>query len=164
MEHMIQIGYFSTAVGQQGATTVHDILTVARRTNRRLGITGLLVAASDRYLQVIEGPKHYVRAVYSKIIADDRHMAVAQFLNRPIAERSFGSWSMAFRRPSTAVDSEDFLALLRGLTSEVANTQLQSQIGLFARAMIQIEQEQKRIAIHPSVPLAVAVKEVLETA
>ena len=164
MGHMIQIGYFSTAVGQQATTTVHDILTVARRTNRSLAVTGLLVAASNRYLQVIEGPQHCVRAIYSKIVADKRHMGVTQFLNRPISERSFGSWLMAFRRPSIGVASDDFLALLRGLTSEGASTELQRQIALFARAMIHIEEEQERFAIRPSLATSTASQTQLETA
>jgi hypothetical protein len=56
VEYITQIGYFSTAAGPQVPTVVHDILTVARRVNRSMGVTGLLVAGSNRYLQVIEGP------------------------------------------------------------------------------------------------------------
>jgi hypothetical protein len=133
---MLQIAYFSTAVLQQDATTVHNILTTARRNNRRDQITGLLVAGSNRYLQVIEGPDRPVQALYNKIVADDRHMAVAQFSRRHITHRDFGSWSMAFRRPDVGDECNTLREWLQALTSVVPDGQLKQQIVFFARAMV----------------------------
>jgi hypothetical protein len=164
VEYITQIGYFSTAAGPQVPTVVHDILTVARRVNRSMGVTGLLVAGSNRYLQVIEGPDPSVRSVYDKIMADDRHIGVTQFLSRPVTERSFGSWSMAFRRPSTSAEPEDFLALLRGLTAELAGTQLARQIAHFARAIIRLEEEQQKDVARSSSVIRASSKPMLETA
>jgi hypothetical protein len=53
---LLQIAYFSTAARVQDAKTVHDILIQSRVNNRRDGITGLLIAGGNRYMQIIEGP------------------------------------------------------------------------------------------------------------
>ena len=95
---MRQIAYFSTAAEPQTAELVHGILIGARVFNRRHGISGLLVAGGNRYLQVIEGEDEVLQRLYSSIRRDRRHLAVTTLLNRPIMERSFADWSMAFRR------------------------------------------------------------------
>jgi hypothetical protein len=133
---MLQIGYFSTAKGLQDATTVHDILLNARKANRRDSITGLLVAGGGRYLQIIEGPQAAVEALYSRIVEDSRHVAVAAFSTRYIDTRSFGSWSMAFRKHTSMGQPNSFNDVLGALTAEIADTQLKHQIRHFASTMM----------------------------
>lgn len=133
---MLQIGYFSTARGIQDATVVHDILLAARKANRREGITGLLVAGNGRYLQVIEGPPPSVEALYGSIVADPRHVAVASFLIRGIASRSFGAWSMAYRRRTSVGELNSFADVLRELTREIPDTSLKQQIRYFAGTLM----------------------------
>ena len=133
---MLQIGYFSSAIGPQEATVVHKILVEARKANRRDMITGLLIAGGGRYLQIIEGPPSAVTALYDKIRLDGRHMAVATFLKREINERSFGSWSMAFRRPTLAWGPDIFNHVLKALTGEIVDPMLKAQVRYFVGAMI----------------------------
>ena len=129
-----QIGYFSTATGTQDATSVHNILVAARKENLRDSITGLLVAGGGRYLQVVEGPPDLAEALYARIQADRRHLAVATFLSRNIDTRNFGSWSMAFRRQTAHAEASSFVDVLNALTAEIAETELKRQICFFARA------------------------------
>lgn len=131
---MRQIGYFSTATGSQDAKSVHHILVAARRDNNRDSITGLLVAGGGRYLQVIEGPRDSVEALYARIQADRRHIAVATFLNRTIDVRIFGGWSMAFRRQTADAEANSFVDVLNALTAGIADTGLKRQIRYFAHA------------------------------
>lgn len=133
---MLQIGYFSSASGPQSGAVVHALLTVGRKNNLRDGITGFLVAAGNRYFQVIEGPEQPIRTLYAKILNDNRHIAVAKFLERHITERSFGSWSLAFRRPLAVGEHDNFPGLLRALTVDVTDSQLKRQIAYFAQAAI----------------------------
>jgi hypothetical protein len=133
---MLQIGYFSVAKGHQDAKAVHEILVQARRANQRDTITGLLVAGGGRYLQVIEGPQAAVEILYGKIVQDPRHVAVAAFSTRQITKRSFGSWSMAFRRQTVAGESNSFVDVLGALTAKVSDTELQYRIRYFAGAMM----------------------------
>lgn len=131
---MLQIGYFSTARGSLDAKAVHEILLGARKANRRDAITGLLVAGGGRYLQVIEGPQASVKALYARILEDDRHLAIAAFLDRKISRRAFGSWSMAYRRQTAVGVPNSFVHVLGALTAEIGDTELKHQIRYFARA------------------------------
>ena len=131
---MLQIGYFSTANGPQDAVAVHRILTASRQANALNFITGLLVAGGGRYLQVIEGPDRAVETLFRNIETDDRHMALASFCLRKISERSFKSWSMAFRRQTAVGEPNSFLDVLGALTTDIVDTDLKRQINYFAQA------------------------------
>lgn len=133
---MRQIAYFSTAAEPQTAHCLHEILSQARAKNRSAGITGLLVAGGNRYMQVIEGPSESLRDVYASIRRDFRHLAVTTLLDRPILQRSFADWSMAFRREPELGRFDSFPQTLRYLTRQVEDRGLRGQIELFARTFI----------------------------
>ncbi len=133
---MLQIAYFSTASTPQNAEVLHTILQVARSRNARDGITGLLVAGGNRYMQVIEGPRLEMEALWASIRADQRHCAVAQLLKRTVLERAFGDWSMAFSREERLGDYDSFPQTLKFLTRQVRDQALRRQIELFARSFI----------------------------
>ena len=80
----------------QLAPLIHDILITSRVNNLRDDICGLLVAGGNRYLQVIEGPRRQMEALYANIRADDRHLAVTTLVQRPTTARCFAGWAMAF--------------------------------------------------------------------
>ena len=135
---MRQIAYFSTAAEPQSAPLVHHILLASRTNNGRDGITGLLVAGGNRYLQVIEGDTRPLRALYATIRNDRRHLAVTTLLDRPILERAFADWSMAYRREPELGQFDSFPQTLRYLTQEVSDSALRRQIELFARTFIAV--------------------------
>ena len=133
---MLQIAYFSTAATPQTAEAVHEILVTARLNNRRDGISGLLVAGGNRYLQVIEGPRPETRRLYGSICADRRHIGLSTLLTRPITRRSFEGWSMAYRREPALGHFDTFPEIVRFLTDQVQDSQLRWQIRDFARGFI----------------------------
>ena len=135
---MRQIAYFSTAAEPQGAELIHAILAASRFNNRRDGITGLLVAGGNRYLQVIEGEAERVQTLYSTIRGDRRHLAVTTLLNRSIVARCFADWSMAFRHEPALGQFDSFPQTLRYLTQQVTDEALRRQIELFARTFIAV--------------------------
>jgi hypothetical protein len=65
--------------------------------NTRVGVTGLLLYSGGNFVQALEGSETAVRAVYARIAMDSRHRGCITLIQEPIAERSFGDWSMAFR-------------------------------------------------------------------
>ncbi|WP_460549947.1 BLUF domain-containing protein [Hymenobacter daeguensis] len=79
------------------------MLRKARAYNARLGITGLLLLTPDgRFLQVLEGRRDDVRALYyQRIAADPRHYNCRVYDEGPCWERAFPQWRMGFR-PATA--------------------------------------------------------------
>jgi len=76
------------------------LLMNSRATNRRLGLSGVLLHREGRFVQVLEGPEEAVLARYAVIAADPRHGDLAVVQRETVAERRFGSWSMGYR-PTT---------------------------------------------------------------
>ena len=70
------------------------ILMGARRNNPRHGITGALIVRADLYLQWLEGPPDALKALYARILADDRHLDVQWLDGGTLSERRFGAWAM----------------------------------------------------------------------
>ncbi len=133
---MFQIAYFSTAATPQEATVIQRILLKSRANNLRDDISGLLVASGNRYLQVIEAPRHKMEALYAKIRADDRHIAVTTLVERTTIKRCFEGWTMAYRREPGLGEFDSFPAMLRHLTEQVEDERLRGQIRQFAAIFI----------------------------
>ena len=88
-----QLIYTSQPFGFDDAM-LNGILVQARRNNPALDITGCLICRHDLYLQLLEGPAEAVTAMYERIKADDRHLAVVQLSRELVATRMFPDWAM----------------------------------------------------------------------
>lgn len=73
---------------------LQSILEKAQKNNPALDVTGFLVMASKRFLQVIEGPAENVNLLFRKIIRDSRHADCRLIEYTEIADRLFDQWSM----------------------------------------------------------------------
>lgn len=91
----VRMLYVSRAVGPQTSTMTTSILAQAQANNPLLGITGVLCQGQGLFLQVIEGERSGMNALYRRISADTRHKDVEMLLYEEIKERRFGQWSMA---------------------------------------------------------------------
>jgi hypothetical protein len=87
--------YVSRAVGPQTTTMTSSILMQAQAHNRSQHITGVLCQGQGFFLQVLEGERSRVNALYRRIAADARHQDVELLHWQEITERRFGQWSMA---------------------------------------------------------------------
>jgi len=94
---LIHCIYASRALTAPDDTEVEALLDHARRKNAALGITGMLLQIEDSFFQVLEGDADVVDSVYRVIAQDERHDRVTQIIREPIAQRSFGEWSMGFQ-------------------------------------------------------------------
>ncbi|MBK8479463.1 MAG: BLUF domain-containing protein [Opitutaceae bacterium] len=90
---MIQLAYVSSSVGLFSSADLASILSVSREKNRRLGITGMLVYKEGNVLQILEGERTAVVALFTTICKDRRHDGVIKLYQRQIAERDF-EWSL----------------------------------------------------------------------
>src|SRR5687768_11203944 len=88
-----QIAYFSTAAVRQDARNIAGIASTSFTNNGRDDITGLLVAAGNRFLQLIEGEASPVEAMLERIRHDRRHVGLTVLVDRTLARRAFASWS-----------------------------------------------------------------------
>lgn len=100
---MITLVYTSAATRLMSDTELTDLLTKAREKNARLDITGMLIYHDGNFLQVLEGRDAAVRRLYDTIARDPRHTGIIKIIDRPVQERQFSEWAMAFRQLS---DSE----------------------------------------------------------
>ncbi|MFD2571906.1 BLUF domain-containing protein [Spirosoma soli] len=94
MEHCIV--YFSSSVDSFQEEDLLTILQQSRQNNLKHGITGVMLYVRGSILQVLEGEKEAVETLYKRIKQDKRHKEVIMVLNRPITQRLFPTWSMAY--------------------------------------------------------------------
>ncbi len=94
---MFFIVYASSATNSFSRSELLELLTKARTTNTKLGITGMLLYKDGNFIQVLEGEEAAVRALYAKIEQDARHAGIIALLQGNEAERQFPDWSMGFR-------------------------------------------------------------------
>lgn len=90
---MYQLIYASRPFGFDAAV-LSGILAHARNHNVAHDLTGALICRNDLYLQLLEGPKDAIDALYANIQQDDRHIEVTQLVYRPIEMRMFPEWAM----------------------------------------------------------------------
>lgn len=76
---------------------LHNLLTVARNNNKRLEITGMLLYADKRFIQVLEGEKQTVLSLYNTIQKDSRHFNSKIVLETEIDKRNFPGWTMGYK-------------------------------------------------------------------
>ncbi|QJX48055.1 BLUF domain-containing protein [Hymenobacter taeanensis] len=99
-----QIIYLSRFREKPTEEQLTQLLHQARSKNHRLLITGILLYADGRVLQVLEGQEAAVRAVYSAITSDKRHHQLVTLVDTTVPQRVFPDWSMGF----TVADSAEY--------------------------------------------------------
>ena len=94
---MFELLYTSVAPQRLSEDELKDILTNARIKNKELGVTGLLIYHDREIMQILEGDKNVVKALYQTICEDLRHTSIGVFYEGNIKQRAFSDWSMAFQ-------------------------------------------------------------------
>ena len=95
--------YVSQANKPMDAAALESILSFSRKNNSEKDITGLLIyryspaADSGHFIQMLEGEKTEVRALYEKISRDKRHHTVLLLREGEIPARMFSDWAMGFK-------------------------------------------------------------------
>lgn len=91
---LIRLLYASRAAHEITPELIDEILLKSREHNPHLGITGILCWEHDIFMQVLEGGRNTVNALYNQIVRDDRHRDVTLLHLEEISERRFSSWTM----------------------------------------------------------------------
>lgn len=95
--------YESTATGTTDSIgNLAVILAESQRNNDINGLTGVLAAHRDRYIQVVEGTGVALDGLLRRLEDDPRHRDVTLLGREPIQTRLFGRWSMASARITPA--------------------------------------------------------------
>jgi hypothetical protein len=93
MHHIIYLSWATTPFSD---TQLQELLALSRTRNTLLGVTGILFYGNERFMQVLEGEEEVVRDLYARIRRDPRHDNVLTYLDKPVADRTFSRWGMAF--------------------------------------------------------------------
>ena len=93
---LYEINYASAGCRLFDQGELADILALARRNNRRLSVTGILLYEAGSFLQVLEGEQAIVTALFTRISTAPRHSRVQILREGAVAARSFGDWTMGF--------------------------------------------------------------------
>ena len=92
---LVRLLYVSKPVGPITTYVTTSILETSSVNNKKTDITGVLCQGSGIYLQVIEGQRSDISALFSRIMADTRHNTVVILSMEEIEQRRYGQWSMA---------------------------------------------------------------------
>lgn len=118
---MFRLCYISTSRQPISERLCEQILRASRKNNERDGITGLLIAGSNRFLQALEGEEGAVRTAYERIKQDPRHFACVLLAQESTQKREFPFWSMGFERSDegrSGLSDAQFAATLVGQVSD----------------------------------------------
>lgn len=97
---LAQLIYASEASAPMRIGDIEGILKDARRKNRLLDLTGILLFDRQFFLQVIEGDPQQLSDLYARLVSDSRHKRLKILQFDEINERRFGDWSMGFAAAS----------------------------------------------------------------
>lgn len=119
-QSLFQLVYRSEATEPMSEADIRELLRTARQNNERLEITGLLLRAQNRFLQVLEGPETAVRDLYATIREDSRHSHVETVFATLISRRTFPDWKMGLEDLSVVAGEEGTSEFLQTGTLEGA--------------------------------------------
>ena len=91
---LVRLLYVSRSTSPLGPEILTGILRKSTHNNAAVGITGLLCHTESTFLQVLEGGRDEVSALYHRIGRDPQHEAVTLMTYDEIVERDFAGWSM----------------------------------------------------------------------
>lgn len=120
--------YVSQRTDPTDAMLVRDIAIEASQTNRTLGISGILMAVGNFFLQVLEGKKESVDQLLEKIDGDARHSDIQVLYRGALPDRIFGQWSMGcVRSNENIVQSEAIIPKLQLQIDDLCNNLTQEK-------------------------------------
>jgi len=93
---LVRLLYASRSASEIDEPLIASILDHSRKYNQKHGITGILCAYTpgNVFLQLLEGGRDAVNALYANIVRDPRHTDVTLLDCAEITERRFASWRM----------------------------------------------------------------------
>ena len=91
---LVRLMYASRVAEGLKPDALNAILRKSTLNNPPAGITGVLCFSGSVFLQVLEGGRSQVSALYNRIAADARHHDVVLLSYEEIAERRFAGWAM----------------------------------------------------------------------
>jgi len=86
--------YKSKATVRVDLEVIMSIARQSQRRNEKLGITGILLATTSHFFQVLEGEQEPLNWVYSRIMQDPRHSKLVIVSYGIVPGRRYEKWAM----------------------------------------------------------------------
>lgn len=96
---MFQLIYSSAPRDGLQPSEAKSIAAQSKANNENAGITGVLLMSSSTTLQILEGEKSTVEALYERIKSDTRHTDCDLLLTRHCHTREFPNFAMGYQSP-----------------------------------------------------------------
>lgn len=106
---------------------MEELLSVCQRNNAPMNVTGILHYNGNYFLQVLEGGRAEVSAIYHRIAADPRHVNIILISAHDVRERIFPTWSMTLHE---GMDEETKRIFLRYFPNNTVNPEAVSSDSL----------------------------------
>lgn len=97
---MYHLVYTSYAMEPLLEEDLIQLLIKSRTYNKQKHISGILLYLNGKFIQVLEGKKSEVLALYTIIEKDPRHKKVRIVIEGSSSHRLFKDWSMGFKKLS----------------------------------------------------------------
>ncbi len=94
---LYQLIYTSYATETLTPPVLNEIAESSRVYNRDNGITGVMLYHDGSILQVLEGKKEAVEALFTKIENDNRHIQIMVLMKRVSESREFKGWRVGLK-------------------------------------------------------------------
>lgn len=111
---LARIIYYSSA-NPAVPPDLRQLLAVSQKNNLRNDITGFLFFNSTYFLQVLEGERAAVNALYRLISTDNRHTNLVLIGASDIVERAFPAWLMGLRESMNSATQRSFMQAIGSL-------------------------------------------------
>ena len=109
MSPLKQLFYVSRVAEGVDPRAVRNILSISRRNNRMLDVTGCLTYTGPHFAQILEGRAEAVEQLRQRIATDHRHTEFRLVLERTLTLREYPLWSMAFLNSEQLADDLESL-------------------------------------------------------
>jgi diguanylate cyclase (GGDEF)-like protein len=100
--------YASEAVEPMSTADLDSLIYQTRMSNRSMAVTGCLVYRDGLFMQILEGRRDVVLALFEKIKMDSRHKNARLVIEGKAQCRVYADWNMALRNLTSAPDKPDF--------------------------------------------------------
>jgi len=139
---------------QNADPVLASVLASALKNNPAKGITGMLYydRATQALVQVLEGPKGAVMALFDIIVADSRHSGITVLEEKPIAARTFAEFGMALTRTHDAAQLQELAEVPSGGVAAFPEHLIRLQ---YKSTLVAETAEQARLVVRDIVATAV---------
>lgn len=138
MQPLVRLTYFSKALVDPSCNEVmRGIMMRAALRNSASGVTGVLAAGPDSFLQLIEGPRDAISETIGRIARDPRHTDLVAVEVAESGERLFPQWRLATAEHSNEqLDALSFEALSASSARQIYSLLASLRIDTRASAIV----------------------------